>query len=170
MIAVRRAKLSDVDALVEVHVETWKVAYRGQLPDEFLDRQDETRPRRTAMWHATLADSALRIFVAELDGAVVGFVTVGRSRDDDRAPDTGELHGIYVHPRAWDTGTGRALMERAVEELRALGYREATLWVLGSNERARRFYETAGWHADGATKVEHRGDLELREARYRRAL
>jgi hypothetical protein len=42
--------------------------------------------------------------------------------------------------------------------------------VLETNARARRFYEIAGWMADGGTKVEHRGEVELREIRYRRTL
>ena len=50
------------------------------------------------------------------------------------------------------------------------GFSAATLWVLETNARARRFYESAGWAADGATKTDRRGDIELREVRYRRAL
>jgi hypothetical protein len=50
------------------------------------------------------------------------------------------------------------------------GFTAATLWVLGTNVRARRFYEIAGWVADGAVKTDHRGDVELREVRYRRTL
>jgi hypothetical protein len=39
--------------------------------------------------------------------------------------------------------------------------------VLEINARARRFYEIAGWWADGTTKTEQRSGVELREVRYR---
>src|SRR5438093_922072 len=153
-VVVRRATQADVDAIVDVHVETWKVAYRGQLPDEYLDGLDATRPRRGVIWQRAIDSPAQRVLVAEQDGRVVGFVSVGPADDKTLAAEVGELYAIYVHPRAWDIGAGRALMSQGVEAMRELGYARAVLWVLGSNERARRFYERAGWSADGATKVE----------------
>jgi hypothetical protein len=49
-------------------------------------------------------------------------------------------------------------------------FAEAVLWVLGTNERARRFYEAAGWEPDGNTKVEDRASGTLHEVRYQRSL
>ncbi|MDQ6926250.1 MAG: nucleotidyltransferase domain-containing protein [Candidatus Eremiobacteraeota bacterium] len=47
---------------------------------------------------------------------------------------------------------------RAISGLRGAGSAEATLWVLDTNVRARRFYESAGWAPDGTTKVDkHEG-------------
>ena len=57
--------------------------------------------------------------------------------------------------------------------LRALAdeaFAEATLWVLDTNERARRFYEAGGWRLDGADKVDTIGGVGIREVRYRRPL
>ncbi len=61
-------------------------------------------------------------------------------------------------------------MERTVHELRSSGFCEATLWVLGTNERARRFYTMAGWTPEGARKTEQLGSSEVVELRYRRSL
>src|SRR6476659_447734 len=47
-----------------------------------------------------------RVFVAERDGAIVGFAAV-LPRDDR---DT-ELDGLFVEPHLWGQGTGRALVE-----------------------------------------------------------
>jgi len=58
-------------------------------------------------------------------------------------------------------------MDRAMATLRAVGFSTATLWVLDTNLRARRFYEAAGWVPDGATKVDDRATFTLREVRYR---
>ncbi len=45
---------------------------------------------------------------------------------------------------------------------------QGTLWALGSNDRARWFYERQGWKLDGATKDDDRGEVVLFELRYRR--
>jgi RimJ/RimL family protein N-acetyltransferase len=60
-------------------------------------------------------------------------------------------------------------MDRVLARSAAAGYSSITLWVLRDNERARRFYERAGFAPDGATHVltALAGVLELR---YHRAL
>ena len=57
-------------------------------------------------------------------------------------------------------------MAHAVAQLRAMGFREAVLWVLDTNQRARRFYEVAGWHLDGGTKHQLWRGAEFDEVRY----
>jgi len=90
--------------------------------------------------------------------------------DAASVPGAGELYAIYLDPSHWGRGYGRALMHAAERGLAEAGFEEAHLWVLDTNARARRFYEIAGWSADGGRKTEHRGDVELREVRYRRDL
>ena len=34
---MREAILADAEAIATVHVRSWQAAYRGQLPDEYLD-------------------------------------------------------------------------------------------------------------------------------------
>jgi GNAT superfamily N-acetyltransferase len=86
-----------------------------------------------------------------------------------RAGEVAELYALYVHPGWWSTGTGRALMDEVLSAVRAGGYAGITLWVLEANARARRFYDLAGFAADGARHVlEDLGGVT--EVRYRRAL
>jgi RimJ/RimL family protein N-acetyltransferase len=47
---------------------------------------------------------------------------------------------------------------------------EAVLWVLPGNRRARRFYEAAGWVADGAERSAEVQGVVVPEVRYRRRL
>ncbi len=101
---------------------------------------------------------------------MIGFASAGPSRDDDAERGSiGELYAIYVLARWWGGGTGRRLQAEALAGLRDTGYREATLWVLDTNRRARAFYERTGWTPDGATKQEEFG-LPITEIRYRRSL
>jgi ribosomal protein S18 acetylase RimI-like enzyme len=108
----------------------------------------------------------MHTLVAEVGGEVVGFVNVGAAREDDVAG-LGELFAIYVHPDAWGRGAGQALMTEALARLRAEGFGEAILWVLQDNPRTRRFYELAGWRADGTSKDEEWLGTVIREVRYR---
>ena len=105
--------------------------------------------------------------VAEVDGKVVGFVSVGASRSDDAE---GELYAIYVHPDHWGTGVGRELMQAGEAELRRLGHRRVILWVLDDNPRARRFYELAGWTADGRSQDLEIFGFHISEVRYAKDL
>ena len=104
--------------------------------------------------------------MADDDGAVVGFCSYGPSRDGDAAPGTGEVFAIYLREEAAGRGVGRELFARANARLRALGYRRATLWVLETNDRTRRFYEKAGWAPDGARSAHHMGRATLPIVRY----
>ena len=161
---VRAARVEDAAALAEVHVRTWQAAYAHVFGAERLAGLDVER--RAKRWQRWLADERPHdnVLVAEVDGRVVAFASLGESRD---AADVGELYAIYALPEAWGGGAGPALMAAAVDALRGEGFRAAVLWVLEDNPRARRFYEREGWSADGARRAgEHLG-VETAEVRYR---
>jgi Acetyltransferase (GNAT) family len=97
-------------------------------------------------------------------GGIVGFASFGPSRNGDTDPRVpGEVCAIYADPSAWGTGAGRALMGGAVTELARLGYADAILWVLATNDRARRLYAIAGWEEDGAHKTDGSRGFDIAE-------
>jgi len=157
---IRPGTPEDAEGVARVQVETWQAAYAHALPSEQLQALSvEEAVERWQRWPPT--------FVAEPDGEVVGFVSVGKSRD----PGTdGELFAIYVHPEHWGTGVGRALIRAGEVELRRLGHKEAVLWVLDDNPRARRFYELAGWSVDGTARDVQMLGFDLSEVRYAKRL
>jgi GNAT superfamily N-acetyltransferase len=170
--SIRPAEPRDAAAIARVHIRTWQVAYRSQLPATYLDGLDTELDQRTSRWKGFIADAAFRRWVqlvAQDGDRVFGFVTFGPSGDEPLDPRVGEVYAIYVDPSSWDRGYGRALFTAAVRGLTDAGFTAGTLWVLDTNGRARRFYQIAGWVADGAVKTERRGDIELREVRYRLA-
>ena len=116
---------------------------------------------------AVLRDPAVRLLLAEEDGATLGYTAFGSSRDDDVPPDVGEVRTFFVRPHAWRHGVGSALMARALGELVEMGYHHATVWSFADNTRANAFYEHHGFERDGA---EQREDVwaGLLEVRYRR--
>ena len=167
MIALARA--SDARRIAELQVRAWQAAYRGLLPDALL--AGLSIDGRERMWRKWNDAHPLRvIWLAERGDALTGFVATGPSRDDDAEASTGEVYAIYIEPSLIGTGLGRRLFAHASDALRAQGFTRATLWTLEGNARTHRFYEAAGWRADGARKTERWEDCEPVEVRYARAL
>jgi ribosomal protein S18 acetylase RimI-like enzyme len=159
---VREAVAEDARAISEVQVLGWQDAYRGILPDEFLDGLSVER--RETWWHHQIQAKALAVTVVEDDkGKVVGFVSCGRGGH----PHEAELYAIYLDPGWIGQGFGRSLMQAAERTMREQSYQQAILWVFADNARARRFYEQAGWSADGTFKVEEIGGAQPTQVRYR---
>ena len=166
---VRDATIDDAAAMGRVHVDAWRAAYVGQMPDAYLAEISETS--RAGMWRRVIqANAAARsaVIVVEDDaGDVVGFANVGPYRGED-LPDAGELIAINLAPSAWGTGAGTAVHAAAVERLVTMGYTDLRLWVLPGNARARHFYEREGWRIEARTRVETVQGVEVPEVRYRR--
>lgn len=167
MKTTRQATVDDAPAIGSVHVRAWQAAYRGEMPDAYLDglRAED----RAEQWARRLADDrgAASVLVAEQDGAVVGFAVVGPAEEP---AGSGELYAINVDPAHWGSGAGWALLDAAHHALARLGHTDVVLWVLPGNDRARRFYERAGWTADGAERTQEVLGIVVDEIRYRRRL
>jgi ribosomal protein S18 acetylase RimI-like enzyme len=168
----RHAELADAAGIARVSVAAWRTAYAGLMSAERLATL--SLEERVGRWRARLGGlepTVATTLVVEQIGAIGGFVSLGPQRDVADAaasPRTGEVWAIYVDPMLWGKGAGQALLAAARAELRAAGFVELVLWVLRDNARARRFYEAAGLHGDGAEKtpVEEAGE-RLAHVRYR---
>lgn len=165
---IRRATLDDATLLATVHIESWRTAYRGLVPDSYLAALEVSR--RADGFRREMAEGAADVAVAERDAKAVGFVTFGPSQDPDVDRDgTGEIRAIYILPACWRGGVGRLLCGHAERSLRASGRSLAVLWVFGENAQARRFYEAMGFATDGACRILNYG-LPLQVVRYRKSL
>lgn len=168
---LRAAVESDRDAIAELHVHCWQEAYAGLLPPVFLDSL--AAEQRSATWAAILERTdwpSTGTFVLSDEAGLVGFAHVCPSRDPDSTGRTGEIAAIYLRRRAWDRGAGRTLMTAALTAFADASFEDAILWVLDTNERARRFYEAGGWQQDGAERREVIGAADVNELRYRRLI
>ena len=149
---IRRALPDDAPALARLHVDAWRVAYRGLVPDSRLDGLDYDR--RAVRFREQVEEAPDQTYVIEQEGQLLGFLTLGACRDPDVDPQiTGEIWGIYLAPQYWRRGAGTLLCRYAEQVLALRGYSELKLWVLAGNSSARRFYEAMGFAADGASKT-----------------
>jgi GNAT superfamily N-acetyltransferase len=165
-VVCRPAAPADLTAIATVRIRSWQAAYRGIVPQDYLDSLSvvaEVERRRGRPLDGQ--------HVAEAAGSVVGWLSVGPYRADEGedvpGPSCGEVGAIYTLPEVWGRGVGRALMAYGLGELRRLGLHPVLLWVLAANERARRFYEKVGFSSDGLVVGFEVGGATLPEVRYR---
>ena len=161
----RNVHSDDVRGIAEVHVRSWQAAYRGQVPDSYLEGLSVEK--RELVWTEILKDQMRGVLVAEDEARIVGFSSFGPVRDkEENRLLTGEIYSIYVLEDFWNLGIGRTLMENSLIALERDGFGFVKVWVLETNQRARSFYEKFGFKTDGVRKTEKREDFELREIRY----
>lgn len=167
-VLLRRATPADVDAVAQVHVRSWQRAYRGLLPDEYLDALQPAE--RAARYTFGEVEPGQPSTVVAVEGDVIcGFATIGPCSNADMAT-AGELYGLYVHPDWWSHGAGRMLLHDARRRLVDDGFSHAALWVLVGNERAQGFYDIDGWRPDGQRRLQEVHGIVVDEIRFTRRL
>lgn len=160
---IRSARVDDAQAIARVQVDTWRTTYAGIVPDEYLANLDYARS--ATRWAQTLAapERKSRLFVAEEEGAVVGFACGGPLREPLPGYD-GELYAIYVLKAHQDRGIGRTLVAAVAGDLLSRGYGSLVIWVLQDNP-SRGFYEALGGQVIAEKGIEI-GGATLIEAGY----
>ncbi|MCX4967409.1 GNAT family N-acetyltransferase [Streptomyces sp. NBC_00654] len=171
MVHVREMDGADVEAVSAIRVRGWQAAYTGIVPQAYLDamtaegdadqrRRLLSRPRRTS-----------RDLVALGDRGPVGWICFGPCRSEvPGVGRLGEVYALYVSPDLIGRGIGRRLLGEAHAQMKSHGFEASALWVLCDNHQARRFYERAGYQADGAVQDDVYDEITLSELRYQRVL
>lgn len=143
-ISIRPARTSDADAIARIRIACWQLAYRGLIPDAYLDGMQHDRS--VALWDRVLAAterSTAHVFVAENDGEVVAFAA-GNLLDPPRHDFNAELSAVYVLREFQHAGIGRQLVGAVADAQRAHGANGLIVWVIAGNKPARAFYEALG--------------------------
>ncbi|MGH3862853.1 N-acetyltransferase family protein [Actinokineospora sp.] len=173
MVDLREAARTDAHGIATVLVRSWRVAYRGLLPDDVL--AGLSIPEREQFWSDALTARPPRTHavVATIEDNIVGFAATGpplvpADQDD---PTLGDLYALYLSPDVWRRGIGARLHAAALDGLRSCGFTHAGLWVLDTNDRALGFYLHHGWTDTGRSQLDQgSGGVELRERRLHRDL
>ena len=146
----------DLAAVGRIYLRSWQYAYRGLLPDAYLDSLTEER------WAENLLLPGRRSLLL-LDGETpAGTASYGPSRFPEWQG-YGELISLYLLPEYIGRGYGRQLFAAAERGLLELGFTRFFLWVLEGNVRARRFYERMGLRPSGVSRTDVIGGREVRE-------
>ncbi|GAA4430679.1 GNAT family N-acetyltransferase [Actinokineospora soli] len=135
---IRQATPADAESIATIWRTGWTDAHLGNVPDDLVAaRTPETFTTRAAD-RAAGKDSATTL-VAEVDGAIAGFVMV---LDD-------EVEQVYVDARHRGRGIAAPLLSAAEAAIRDHGHPTAWLAVVPGNRPARHFYERQGWQDTG---------------------
>lgn len=149
----------DRDAISQIYEESWKFAYKGLIPQDYLDgipKGNWAKAVDTPGWNTLLMLDGVRI---------IGTSSYCHSRFEDWK-EFGEIISIYFLPEYMGKGYGRVLLQAVVDKLAGMGCRDILLWVLAENERAKRFYEKNGFAESGAYLDDNIGGKALKEVQY----
>ncbi|WP_025784438.1 GNAT family N-acetyltransferase [Sporosarcina sp. D27] len=138
---IRRASLSDAEAIANVHVDSWKSTYKSIIPYEFL--QTLSYDQRTDLWIRNISKEENYIFVAENNQReIIGFVDCGK-REGNHVENSGDLTSIYLLEEYQRKGVGKQLLKRLFLQFEELGFDRIFVEVLEEN-KTRFFYEYYG--------------------------
>lgn len=123
-----------------IHAESWKESHKNICSPEFLAIHTPERQKR---YLESEVEKGAQLYMLT-DCKPVGIVAVHGC----------VIENLYVLPSEQNKGYGTQLLAFAVEKCSGT----PSLWVLSTNDRARRFYEHKGFRPTGNT-VEHTGGV-----------
>ncbi|ENH95709.1 GNAT family acetyltransferase [Gracilibacillus halophilus YIM-C55.5] len=132
MYQIRKARLEDVEAIAEVHVNSWKATYKDLINEQ--DMSNITIEHRIVLWETILKlpNHKQPVIVVEEDNEIVGFASGGKERTERFGFD-GEIFAIYLLPTHQGKGLGKLLLKAFAEEMKQLDYQSLLVWVLTNN-------------------------------------
>ena len=149
----------NLNAIGEIYAQSWKAAYQGMVPQDYLDGLVGSR------WANVLGDSQYDAYVILEDEKYIGTSSICAARDE-KMVEWGEIVSIYLLPEYFGRGYAGPLFTCVINALRGKGYTNIYLWVLKENIRAQKFYEKHGFHKSGDTAFIEIAGEELAEIRY----
>ncbi len=142
---IREANQDDADAMAKVRVDTWRAAYQGIVPDDFLNnlsRQQIAESWKKRYWEVPVP--GVVVFAAENERKeIVGVAFFGPEQNQDPVY-RGEVQRLYVLPACQNRGIGRELVAVCVQHLeKTLKFKTMLIWTFAENPY-RKFYEKLG--------------------------
>ena len=159
-----KAQLSYAHDVAYVHVNSWRAAYKGIVPDEYLDGLSIEKSEEK--FRKFYEKGISQYYLMYADEKPAGILVYSKSYDKDADDKTADLGVLYFLPEYWGRGLGAELLRHGIEEISMAGYERITLWVLEQNARARKFYDKNGFEFDG-TRDEITIGKTLMKVRYK---
>ena len=153
----------DFAAIGDIYAHSWKTAYKGIVPQDYLDELHGSR------WADFLASNHDNSFIVMDAGKYIGTSSVCAARDEKMAG-WGEIISIYLLPEYLGKGYAEPLLNCSINALAAMGFTDVYLWVLEENTRAKRFYEKHGFGHNGDVENIAISGKSLKEIRYTKHL
>ena len=146
-------------AISKVYEESWKYAYQGIVPQDYLNSISE------GQWASHIEQADRKNLVMIEDDRIIATSSFGKSRMEEMNG-FGEIISLYFLPEYMGKGYGRLLLQEVVSELKKMGFDKVFLWVLDENRNARHFYEKCGFVKTERYLISNIGGKELKEVQY----
>ena len=144
-ITIRNALYEDAENLTDCLISCWQVAYKGIIPDDFLDNMIIERNSRVERWKNDISNPGDCEHYCVISGdKIIGWLTIHKV--------DGEIWAIYLIEEFCGQGYGKEVFDYAINRLKYLGHKQISLWVFKDNMRARRFYEKNGFKFNGENR------------------
>ncbi len=140
---IRPFRPEDLPLLKQMTVE----AFDGVSIDQGIEREfgpvngHDWRWRKARHIDEDVARESEGIFVAELDGRVIGYITTWQ----DREASMGHIPNLAFVPEMRGKGMGRRLIEFALEHFRNSGLSHARIETLVQNDIGNHLYQSIGF-------------------------
>ncbi len=128
--------------MTSVYTASWRQGFQHMFSDGVFAR-DDFASDRAAECREVLTNELTDTFVIEGDHSLIGFASAHIQRSG------ADLEDIWLHPSAWGTGAGAALVSTIEKELRSVGGARLTTWIPEDSPSGRRFFDKLGWRATG---------------------
>ena len=141
-LVIRDARTEDAAALAHIQVDSYRTAYAGILPADYL--ANFTYEEQAQDWRDLLADPGSNILLVAVGagGELLGYV-LGRPGREQLPPYESELAALHVRRSFRKQGVGRELVAAMAHRLEQAGCASLALTVLEQNP-ACAFYERLG--------------------------
>ncbi|MFC6633201.1 GNAT family N-acetyltransferase [Microbulbifer taiwanensis] len=150
---LRNAVQTDAQEIAEIHVNSWKSAFDGLMPEGYIN--GFTMSSRIEEWQSTIRTNTESVVVAERGNQIVGFMSYFVHPENT---ETIELSKLYLCPNFYGQRLGSKFITHLERESQALGVKTIKLYVLDNNEAAIQFYSKHGFEfADGFMSEEFEG-------------
>lgn len=147
MIEVREAKIGDTKDLSTVYKRSWKIGYKGLVPQSYLDSlQKDYWIESFNNW---IENEVLKIKVICFKDRILGGIVYGKGREE-KYSNWGEIVSLYIDPNYFNKSYGGILLNAAINDLKNMGFDSCYLWTFEDNYAARSFYENYNlkWNGD----------------------
>lgn len=152
-----KAQESDAPAIANLLVRSWRAAYKGIMPDEFLDTISIPQWVSGTKNHLKNGSDT---WLLKQSAETIGVIELCAFRDlIDEFSHCGEIRLIYLTPEKYGMNLGGQLLEFALTQFTERGIHTVCVWTLEKNKRAIGFYQKHGFVFSGQTKISKFAEL-----------
>jgi len=142
-VVVREARPEDDGVVGEILVSGYLTRYAQKMPEVVL-----TERRKAELRDVGSKRKEALVLVAELDGRVVGTVTIwrpGAPASEAWLPEACDLRHLAIDPAAQGRGFSKPLLDEAERRARGMGAKYVCLHVRRGNKGVARLYMDRGY-------------------------